>query len=69
MKEHRRLEYKDNLLKIHLNNLSGEGDIGIPLVNLKITSVPIVGRHRKLKWKWGPEVAQELLRAYDLDFQ
>jgi hypothetical protein len=47
-----KMEYKDNLLKIYLNNLSGEGDIGVPEVHLKITSIPIVAGHRKLKWIW-----------------
>jgi hypothetical protein len=42
-------------------------DVGIPEVDLQVTSVPIVAKTRKLKAVWTPELAQDLNAYHSID--
>ncbi len=55
-----RTEYNDNTLKIFLD------DIGIPTIDIVLTSTPIVAKTRKLRARWTPELSQELDYWYDM---
>jgi hypothetical protein len=42
-------------------------DVGIPEVDLQVSSVPIVAKTRKLKAVWTPELAQDLNAYHSID--
>jgi hypothetical protein len=46
---------------------SGEGDAGIPEVDIQLRSVSIVAKTRKLKAVWTPELAQDLNAYHSVD--
>lgn len=50
-----KIEYKDDTLTIH---------IGIPTVDLTITSTPIVAHTRKIKGNWSVEFKKEMNRRF-----
>ena len=46
---------------------SGEGDAGIPEIDIQMRSIPIVAKTRKLKAVWTPELAQDLNAYHSVD--
>ena len=46
---------------------SGEGDAGIPEVDIQLRSISIVAKTRKLKAVWTPELAQDLNAYHSVD--
>jgi len=46
---------------------SGEGDVGIPEVDIQLRSISIVAKTRKLKAVWTPELAQDLNAYHSVD--
>lgn len=46
---------------------SGEGDAGIPEIDIQMQSIPIVAKTRKLKAVWTPELAQDLNAYHSVD--
>ena len=46
---------------------SGEGDVGIPEIDIQMRSIPIVAKTRKLKAVWTPELAQDLNAYHSID--
>ena len=46
---------------------SGEGDAGIPEIDISLRSIPIVAKTRKLKAVWTPELAQDLNAYHSVD--
>ena len=46
---------------------SGEGDAGIPEVDIQLRSISIVAKTRKLKAVWSPELAQDLNAYHSVD--
>jgi len=46
---------------------SGEGDVGIPEIDIQMRSIPIVAKTRKLKAVWTPELAQDLNAYHSVD--
>jgi len=46
---------------------SGEGDIGIPEINVELKQEPIVAKTRKLKVVWSPEFQQDLNAYHSID--
>ena len=46
---------------------SGEGDVGIPEIDISLRSIPIVAKTRKLKAVWTPELAQDLNAYHSVD--
>ena len=49
------------------SGFSGEGDVGIPEIDIQMRSIPIVAKTRKLKAVWTPELAQDLNAYHSVD--
>ena len=43
------------------SGFSGEGDVGIPEIDIQMRSIPIVAKTRKLKAVWTPELLKTLM--------